>query len=129
MVQTTDFAKQNKTKKSQANQNIQNSQPHNIERKHLFSTDPFILFQSVKRVVFSSFLFFFRESRDLLSFGELFKCNFPQGNGISFVPRIFRLPTRGSGRPLPLVGRRKTLGRGWSGIGHKNAKTNTRAQR
>ena len=56
------------------------------------------------------FLFFFRESRDLLSFAELFKCNFPQGNGISLVPRIFRLPTRGSGRPLPLVGRRKTPG-------------------
>ena len=30
--------------------------------------------------------------------------------GPNLVPRVFRLPTRGSGRRLPLVGRRKTLG-------------------
>ena len=35
----------------------------------------------------------------------------PSPRFINLVPRVFRLPTRGSGvRPLPLVGRRKTLG-------------------
>ena len=63
-----------------------------------------MIIQGGKRVVF------FRESRDLLSFAELFKCNFPQGSRINLVPRVFRLPTRGSGRPILLVGRRKTLG-------------------
>ena len=129
MVQTTDFAKQNKTKKSQPNQNSQNSQPHNIEGKHLFSTDPFILFQSVKRVVFSFFFFF---CGNPVTYCRLVNCSnaiFLREMGSTSFPGSFVFLQEGVVDHSLLWEEERPWERGWSGIGHKNAKTNTRAQR
>ena len=95
------------------------------QREKFFSLPtPLILIQPVQYVVFS--FFFFRESRDLLSFAELFKCNFPQGNGINLVARILQ---EGVVDHSLLWEDERSWERGWSGVGHKNAIRNTRAQR
>ena len=126
MVQTKDFAKQNKTKQENHKQTkTAKTQNHdNTERKIFFSTDP-INFNSTSSIC-CVFFFFFRESRDLLSFAELFKCNFPQGNGINLVARILQ---EGVVDHSLLWEDERSWERGWSGVGHKNAIRNTRAQR
>ena len=120
---------QSKTKQKNHKQ-TKTAKTHNhdhIERKHLFSTDPLILFQPVKRVV-SSFFFF----GNPVTYCRLLNCSnatFLRGMGSTSLSGSFVFLQEVVVDHSLLWEDERPWERGWSGIGHKNAKTNTRAQR
>ena len=127
MVQTTDFAKQNKTKKSQANQNSQNSQPRSHREKTSFLYRPIDIISTSQTCCV--FFFFFGNP---VTYCRLLNCSnatFLRGMGSTSLPGSFVFLQEGVVDHSLLWEDERPWERGWSGIGHKNAKTNTRAQR